>query len=404
MTSDKLLDAIGMLDDDLILDARKGRQAVDIPWKQILAAAALVAVFSVAFAGKEAIIRTFHGIIKEPTTQDLYAGIDETEKKIGGLFDNEVKTAGDGFSEDEIKCFLEKNKYDIVGAIAAEYGEFDTTYKISTDGFYHVSLGETTTLLLDSITLPVFADNKIISCITLLKNGNKTVYSVTSKGLRIDNLNKAVSENKNGELAFFYVNGINEIAVSSENKIYLIGGTDNVNIDNQTDLFKNYATEKNTVSCKTFNSKSNCIAVTPLPEESVTVPDKSVSIDVPTETAAEIKAVNITLDDILAKKILSVEWNEGYNLLNGGSYRKCDESQKNDIIAYITSIDFAKSEESERKYGGAWYVKISFEDNSLATIVLIDETFYIETSAGQSAIYTDKSGNTLKLISYLAKL
>lgn len=404
MTSDKLLDAIGMLDDDLILDARNGRQAVTVPWKQILAAAALIAVVTVAFAGKEAIIKTFHGVIKEPTTEDSYAGIEKTEKNIKNFLDGKIKTTGNGFSENEIKGFLEKNKYDIVGAIAAEYGKFDTTYKISTNGFYHISLGESVTLTLDSITLPVFENNEIISCLTVVKKDNETVYSVTSRGLRIDNLNKAVSENKNGELAFFYINGTDEIAVSSNNKIYLIRGGDDVNLDSQADLFKNYATEKNTVSCKDLNSKSDYISVTPLSEESVAVPNNSVSVDISTETAAEIKTIDITLNDILSKKILSVEWNEGYNMLNGGSYRKCNESQKNDIVSYIASIDFTKSKESERKYGGAWYVKISFEDNSSATIVLIDDTFYIETPAGQSAIYTDKSGNTLNIISFLAKL
>ncbi len=405
MISYRLLDAIGMLDDEMILDAKNGRQPSPIAWKQILSAAAVIlVVFSAIFAGKEAVIRAFPNNAKESTSKDMYAGFDETEKSVLGTHSSKTESSELGFSEDEIKSFLEKNKYDIVGAIAAEYGNFDTTYKISTVGFYHVSLGESSMLLPDSITLPVFADNEIISCITVFKNNNETVYSVTSKGSRIDNLNKAVNENKNGRLAFFYVNGTDEIAVSSENKIYFIRGKKSeIKSEYQANLFENYATEKNTLSCGALNSENSYIDVTPLTEESVAASDSSVIIGTTSETT-ETKTTNITLDDILSKKISSAEWSNSYNMLSGNAYRKCSESQKNDIVSYLSNIDFEKSDASERKYGSAWYIKILFDDNSSATIVLIDETFYIKTPSGQSAAYSDKSGNTLKLISFLAQL
>ena len=90
-------------------------------------------------------------------------------------------------------------------------------------------------------------------------------------------------------------------------------------------------------------------------------------------------------------------------MLSGSSYHSCNEKEIKDIISYISNIEFTENPNFEEKYGGAFYVRFMFDDGSFATIVLLDEDFYIETPNGHSPIYTDATENTVKLIYYLVE-
>lgn len=407
MINNILNEAINMIDDDLISNAHSNNSS-NKNYKKYLAIAAVfsVVIMAVVFGSKFIDKPIIFGEKTETTTDGFYYGGAESEEISNG----NIEVKGTAFSDDEIIEYLEKYKYDIVGAIAAEYNDFDSEYCISTKGYYHLSLGETNTLDLNVITLPISVNSKVVASVTLLKNGEEIIQSISAKGEGFDRLNKLIHDNKETEFAFFFVGGMTEIAISPSNDIYIIKGKDTVNLDNNVDYYGKYKTEKNVFSYDFLNDDDYCLKVTPLPEETVSstanvTVDNSYNNETKTENiqTTQKATVSITVDDILSKNISSIKWIDSYEMLSGGSYHSCNEKETEDIISYISNIEFTENPNYEEKYGGAYYVRFMFNDGSFATIVLLDEDFYIETPNGHSPIYTDETENTVKLIYYLVE-
>ena len=406
MINNILNEAINSIDDDLISNAHSNISNKK-SYKKYLAIAAVFTVVIVAVVvGSKFSEKPIIGVEKtETTTDSIYYGGAESEKISNG----DIVVSGIAFTYDEIIEYLEKYKYDIVGAIAAEYSDFDSEYSISTKGYYHISLGETNTLDLNVITLPISVNGKIVASVTLMKNGEEIIQSISARGEGFDRLNKVLNDNKETEFAFFFVDGMTEIAISPTNDIYFIKGKDTIKLDNKVDYYGKYKTDKNVFSYKLLINDDNCLKVIPLPDEEFVTTNTSVeeSLDnnihtdvVPTTQEATI---NLTVDDILSKNISSIEWTDSYEMLSGIPYHSCTEEETKDIISYISNIEFTENPNYEEKYGGAFNVKFMFDDGSFATIVLLDEDFYIETPDGHSPIYTDATSNTVKLIYYLAE-
>lgn len=407
MINNILNEAINSIDDDLISNAHSNISNKK-SYKKYLAIAAVFTVVIVAVVvGSKFSEKPIIGVEKtETTTDSIYYGGAESEKISNG----DIVVSGIAFTYDEIIEYLEKYKYDIVGAIAAEYSDFDSEYSISTKGYYHISLGETNTLDLNVITLPISVNGKIVASVTLMKNGEEIIQSISARGEGFDRLNKVLNDNKETELSFFFVNGMTEIAISPTNDIYIIKGKDTVNLDKKVDYYGKYKTDKNVFSYDTLTNDNYYLMVTPLPEEKVTS-NKNTSIEdsFNNESQTEVisttekATINLTVDDILSKSISSVEWIDSYEMLSSTSYHSCSEKETEDIISYISNIEFTENPNYEEKYGGAYYVRFMFNDGSFATIVLLDEDFYIETPNGHSPIYTDETENTVKLIYYLVE-
>ncbi len=406
MINNILNEAINSIDDDLISNAHSNISNKK-SYKKYLAIAAVFTVVIVAVVvGSKFSEKPIIGVEKtETTTDSIYYGGAESEKISNG----DIVVSGIAFTYDEIIEYLEKYKYDIVGAIAAEYSDFDSEYSISTKGYYHISLGETNTLDLNVITLPISVNGKIVASVTLMKNGEEIIQSISARGEGFDRLNKVLNDNKETEFAFFFVDGMTEIAISPTNEIFIIKGKTSISLGDNIDFYGKYKTDKNVFSYKLLINDDNCLKVIPLPDEEFVTTNTSVeeSLDnnihtdvVPTTQEATI---NLTVDDILSKNISSIEWTDSYEMLSGISYHSCSEEEIKDIISYISNIEFTENPNYEEKYGGAFYVRFMFDDGSFATIVLLDEDFYIETPNGHSPIYTDATENTVKLIYYLVE-
>lgn len=407
MINNILNEAINSIDDDLISNAHSNNSSKK-SYKKYLAIAAVfsIVIMAVVMGSKFLEKPIIFGEKTETTTDGLYYGGAESEKISNG----DIVVKGTAFTDTEIIKYLEKHKYDIVGAIAAEYSDFDSEYIISTKGYYHISLGETNTLDLNVIILPISVNGKVVASVTMLKNGEEIIQSISVRGEGFDRLNKVLNDNKETEFAFFFVDGMTEVAISPTNDIYIIKGKDTVNLDNKVDYYGKYKTDKNVFSYDTLTNDNYYLKVTPLPEEKVTSNENTTVEDsFENEKQTEVMpftqnaTISLTVDDILSKNISSIEWTDSYEMLSGISYHSCTEKETKDIISYISNIEFTENPNYEIKFGGAWHVKITFDDGSFATIVLLDEDFYIETPNGHSPIYTDATENTVKLIYYLAE-
>lgn len=407
MINNILNEAINSIDDDLISNAHSNISNKK-SYKKYLAIAAVFTVVIVAVVvGSKFSEKPIIGVEKTETTTDtLYFGGAHSEE----ISDGDIVVEGTAFTDDEIVKYLEEHKYDIVGAIAAEYSDFESEYRITTKGYCHVSLGATNTLHLNAVTLPVSVNGKIVSNVTVLKEGDRIIQSISLRGEGFNKLNRIIEDNKDAELAFFYVDGMTEVVILPSNSFHIISGRTSVSLDDNVDYYGRYKTDKNVFSYGILTDDNCCIKVTPLPEEEITAGSNSQTdeFDYPEQppqvTQSTTKAtINLTLDDILSKNISSIEWTDSYEMLSGISYHSCTEEETKDIISYISNIEFTENPNYEIKFGGAFYVKLIFDDGSFANIVLLDEDFYIETPDGHSPIYTDATSNTVKLIYYLAE-
>ena len=408
MINNILNEAIDLIDDDLISNAYSDK-SVGKSYKKYVAVAAVFAILIVAAVvagnniGKKPSLSATEA---ETTTDTLYYGGVHSEE----ISDGDIVVEGTAFTDDEIVKYLEAHKYDIVGAIAAEYGDFESEYRIITKGYCHVSLGATNTLHLNAVTLPVSVNGKIVSSVTVLKEGGRIIQSISLRGEGFNRLNRIIEDNKDAELAFFYVDGMTEVVILPSNSFHIISGRTSVSLDDNVDYYGRYKTDKNVFSYGILTDDNCCIKVTPLPEEEITAGGNSqtdefdFSEQPPQVIQSTTKAsINLTLDDILSKTVSSIEWTDSYELLSGKSYHGCSEKEKADIISILSNIEYTENPDFEEKFGGIFYVKLIFDDGSYATVALLDEDFYIETLNGQSPIYTDATENTVKLIYYLAE-
>ncbi len=203
------------------------------------------------------------GDVDEMTTSEADGGL----VGIGGfnetISNGELQTEGTAFTQAEIDKIIEDNKYAIVGAVAAEYGDFDSVYRINRTGYGHVILGETNLLRYGYIDLPVTRNGQIISIVTLFRTENGTSYSIGARGIGIDNLNDFIHETPDKELAFFYY-GLREIVALPNNELYNpITDEKETDFDKSIDYYGKYKTEYNTFSLKELNDLNNSVEVKP---------------------------------------------------------------------------------------------------------------------------------------------
>lgn len=411
MTNNILNEAINLVDDDLISEVyTKPNKYNNANYKKYLAVAAVFSVVIMAviignkFLNKPIIDSGYSGNTTN-VSGDACGIIDSSEK----ISDRSVKFIGTAYTKEEITAFVEKNKHDIVGVIAAEYNKFDEIFNISTVGFNHVSLGEENILSLDYLTLPITTDNKIIATVTLFKTENGIEYSIETGGDNCNNLYKALSDNKGRKVAFFYIGGYTEVAVASDNTIYIIKGNKSVLIDDSINYYEKFVTDYNVFSFESLNDGNNYISVKPLQEE-VTTTENQVESAIYTnnntqgETTVSTKKTlhYITVDDILSKEISKVEWSNGYYVLMEQPYKQCTNKQEEKILAYISDFELTETNISDIPTGGGWNVKIHYEDGSSVEIVLLNENcIYIVDSNGHSPFYTDDTENAKNLINYM---
>ena len=408
MINNILNEAINLVDDDLISEAYSApinKKSLSV-YKYIAIAAAFTVVLIAVVLGT----RGTNKPVIEPTTHptEQYGGMNNSEviNDSGIVFENTA------YTDEEIKTFIEENKDIIAGNTAIEYQAFDIPIKIATKGYSPVSLGETNTLILDSLTLPIMIEDEIVGSVSLFKVDGRIKFTTSAHGEAWGRLTNALKENPDSELAFYYVGGYREIAVTPENKVYQMLSHVELPLDENVDYYNKFKTEYNVYSWEFLNDENNYIEVvvsesdldsegeTPdvIIENTTKVPDTvAVTDDIG-------KIIEIRLEDVLSKEISSIEINSSTRLLREQEPIRVTEEQKEKILSYIYNIRYTEAVDYQTMFGGSYIVKLNYDDGSSAEIVFMDKYFYIYSSDGQSVYYTDETDNSVNLAYYIVDL
>lgn len=423
-----LIEAVNCVDDDLIEEAAYCTQNKKNNFNKYFAFAAVFAVVLIAAAAGIKYfglpIRSEDGgtATNKPiaeTTERLFGiggnsetVIDGAHGNYAGVGDGEIVVEGTGFTPEEIRDFVEENKYELVGAVACEYENFDDIYKISTVGYCHISFGETNILNKDYVTLPISLGDKIIASITLFKSDGEMRYDIAVRGSSFDTLNRAFAENPESEIAFFYIDLFWDIAITPENKVYSIHRHSTDSLDKNFDYYGKFKTEYNTFSLAKLRDENSYISVKPKYEENLA---KSENIqeemrseeDFDDNLVATTKknAIDITVADLFSKEIVSVERGNGYMLMENKPFEKCTDEQSEKIKGCISGMKLVIPQKTEMYYGGGGIVKLIYSDGTFAYVVLKGGSqVYLQTEKGGSPIYVDTSENVESLANYLVSL
>jgi len=408
-----MIEAMSFIEDELIENAADSKVSHKKNYtKYLAAAAALAVVFATAFAGIKFISSRRVEPAPNPVTTDLFGAAGDWGSSDKFTGDYMFITEGYRISDDEIKNYVETHKYDMIGAIAAEYGDFESEYKIFVKGYRHINLGSVNTLKMNFVDLPIMRGDKIIALATLYEYEGELRNDLSVRGVGIDEIGDIFNENPDDELVFLYY-GMREIVVTPSNRIYSTGSASeaSLGLDYSIDYYGNYKTEYNTFSLADLKNKSNYITVVPLPEEEITgyTPEQ-------TETEAETESfelptlentstADITLDEIISKEIISVEWGNSYNLLMNKPLKKTTSEQAERMIDSISRMKLVKAEKVVYMAGGGWLARLNYADGTYAIVCVRGSNQVVfETSEGVSIIYDDLSGNATVFENYLISL
>ena len=410
-----MIEAMSFIDDELIENAANSKVNYKRNYTGYLAAAAaLVIVFAAAFAGVKFVSSRRIEPAPNPVSTKFFGAAGDSGNSDKFTGDYMFFTEGYHISDEEIRNYVEKHKYDMIGAIAAEYGDFESEYKMFVKGYRHINLGSVNTLKMNFVDLPIMRGDKIIAYATLYEYKGELRNDLSVRGAGIDEKGELFNENPDDELVFLYY-GMREIAVTPSNRIYSIGSAteESLGLDYSIDYYGNYKTEYNTFSLDDLKNKNNYITVVPLPEERVTgyTPEETVT-EAETETESfelptleNTSTADITFDEIISKEIISVEWGNSYNLLMNKPLKKATDEQAEKIIGIVYGMKPVKAEKVVYLAGGGWLVRLNYSDGTYAIVCArgLNQVRF-ENAEGYSIIYDDLSDKATELENYLISL
>ena len=233
--------------------------------KPVYKYAAVAAVFVLCVAGGALTISHFNNTkinvtpdISDIDGNDIYGGEigDSTYGNTGtaSVSDGRPVVKGVAYTDDEITSLIEANKDIIAMNISAEYGRFGDEVQILTKGYCHVVLGETNSVDLDYLTLPVCIDNQIVGNIEVFRYNGEIMYTLNAGGDKWSVMNEALAYADG--IAFVFGGSACETAIAPDNTVFEITHDAKSTITAGYDLL---ATEYNTFSRSELNDENNYI-------------------------------------------------------------------------------------------------------------------------------------------------
>lgn len=240
--NDRIMNGIDSIDDSLIEEAmnyRRTRKPIYIA----AGAAAAVAVISAVALSSITMHEELTGAVPDgdPAVTVAGGGKDTTV-----LSDNEISFTGEAPTDDELREYIEKNKNIFALLVMSETKDITGDINISLAGHSYLKTSDNT-VALDNITYPIFADDSVIAEVTLFKVNGELLYTLSAGGgMRLDRINKALSEHPGEEFVFLYTGVNSEYMISPDNTIYDIRSISEVPLHSHDDWYNKYYTEHNT--------------------------------------------------------------------------------------------------------------------------------------------------------------
>lgn len=394
MTKECFSKALNDIDDEYIEKAAnyKGGKNMKLLKYGSIAAALVIVIAAVMVFTKP--------LISEPPT-------DEGPVKGGEYQDTVAEPAsveGEGYTDEQIRQYIENNKSTIAFTVAAEYGCTDEI-KIMINGYNHAQLGEKNVVKRDFLTLPILQNNKIVATMVIFTADGEMTNTINIGGDTWDNLNKAFNENPDSELVMAYSGGVCEVVITPDNKIYEINQGGKKFLSEGTDWYSLLKSDYNTFSPKQLNDPNNFIVISDVRVPgTVQNPENTITTQVPanSETTDIVSATNGSATYIADGNISKITVIAEFREQAGAAPVTVPNSMLTSFAKNISNLKLTETSEPKDFVGGGYVVTVYDKNGQSTRYVFLNETivglngkYYNETS-GAGKLIVDDIINLLK--------
>ncbi len=176
-----------------------------------------------------------------------------------------VRVEGSGFSEEELREYVQSQAGTIAAAVRAEYG-ITGEIRVCTKGFSRAALSNHQNVLnRDSVFLPITKDGRIIGALEVFRADGKPGSSVALGGDGWERWNKLFDEHPDEDLVFVLACGEIDTAIAPNNGVLEIGEGGAGHMDAGVNWYSLLKTEYNVFSAKELTRSDRTISVTVSP-------------------------------------------------------------------------------------------------------------------------------------------
>ncbi|MCR5551998.1 MAG: YobA family protein, partial [Oscillospiraceae bacterium] len=172
-----------------------------------------------------------------------------------------VRVEGSGFSEEELREYVQSQAGTIAAAVRAEYG-ITGEIRVCTKGFSRAALGKQNVLNRDSLFLPITRDGTIIGALEVFRADGKPGSSVALGGDVWASWNRVFAEHPDEDLVFVLAGGAVDTAITKDNRVLEIGEGGGRFLDAGVNWYDLLKTEYNVFSAKELARTDASLAVT----------------------------------------------------------------------------------------------------------------------------------------------
>lgn len=237
MKTPKLAIAMGYIDDDLISGAveykppKRTNKSIYHKWTKWAAVAACLCIVMVGAITIEHYVSTSRGSM----------GIES-------ISISDVKETGSAFTENEVQNFLTESGDSIISRIAAKMNISTESISISNSGYYHVTVTENENILnLNYLTLPVIANEEIITSVTLYRDAGEIKYEFHYGGIGGAKITELLKQYPDEQFVMIFIGDFVEAAISSDNTIHFLNRKINGIFEDGVDYYTAFKFEENTM-------------------------------------------------------------------------------------------------------------------------------------------------------------
>ena len=234
----KLAIAMNYIDDNLISGAidympqRRTTKRIYHIWTRWAAVAACLCIVMIGAITVEHYVSTSRGSV----------GIES-------ISISDVKETGSAFTDGEVQIFMAESSKSIISWLAEKMNIPAENISISNRGYYHVTVTETENILnLNYLTLPVIANEEIITSVTLYRDAGEIKYEFQYGGTWGNKITELLKQYPDEQFIMIFVGDFIEAAISSDNTLHFLNNKKiNGLFEDGVDYYTAFKFEENTI-------------------------------------------------------------------------------------------------------------------------------------------------------------
>ncbi|MBQ7751763.1 MAG: hypothetical protein IJR79_02195 [Clostridia bacterium] len=319
----------------------------------------------------------------------------------GGEFESPVaKKAvekGKGYTEKQLKDYIEKTKNTIAATIGAEYGSTENI-KIYVKGYCHVKCAQENAVDLDFVTLPVTQNGRYVANVDIFNVDGVITSSISAGGDSWKIRDKLFATYGKDEIVFAYAGVACEAALMPDGTIYNLADGSEISFGGDTDWYSLLKTQHNTFSGADLENSENYVVPddVPLPDLNGGKPKENASTkgenvnDKAVATTKKVSQVIFNADDVKKITIIS-EFKE----LMGGSAVSLSGARFKSFAENLAAMKLEQiPSPSDTLTGGGYIVTVTLSNGRTLRFNFLSE----EMLMFDGAYFNDTSGKAEKII------